>query len=68
VGVLGAGGICERWTQAWIFGVILCASGASSSCWLDFYYGDIICILIIIQVDLCSSFAEFLIGSIINCL
>jgi hypothetical protein len=67
VGGVGAGGICGRWTQAWIVGVTLGASGASSSFLFWVYYDDIICRIFIIQVDLCSSFAEFLIGTIINC-
>jgi hypothetical protein len=58
VGGVGTGGICGRWTQAGIVEGILYASGASSTFLFDFHYGNIICILFIIQVDLCSSFAD----------
>ena len=54
------------WTQSRIFGVSLCASSASSLFLFCFCYDDIICMLFIIQVDLCSSFVVFLIGTIIN--
>ncbi len=57
MGGVRAGGTCGRWTQAWVVGVTLCASGASLSFLFWFYYDDIICMRFIIQVDLCSSFA-----------